>query len=185
MHSVDTMAVSLFGASSDNHSEKINYIYNAFITQLIVFLLTVSTIIIYLLHNQYKLQLLRYNDTKLILLTEDNTDSELECVLGNKSSAILGKVKTGNKEVRFIAKNDLNVAKSIDQYAVVNRVKNCWYIECISSESPRMRMALKRGGKQCVYKLEVGYIYKLQPHDIIYLGKERLRFVDGSAMSAN
>jgi len=185
INSVDVIEVSLVGTSSDNTSEKVNYIYNLFITQAMAFLLTVSTLIVYILYNNYKLQVLRYSDTKLILLTEENTDSELECILGNKSSAILGKFKTGNKEVCFMDKNNLNADKNIDKYAVINCVKNCWYVECISSESPKIGMALKRGGKQCVYKLEVGYIYRLQPHDIIYLGKDRFRFQDSRSLKNN
>jgi|GEM_PF-6379196 len=185
INSVDVIEVSLVGTSSDNISEKVNHIYNLFMAQATAFLLTVSAIIFYVLYNKYKLQVLRYSDTKLILLTEENTDSELECILGNKSSAILGKFKTGNKEVCFIDKNNLNADKNIDKYAVINCVKNCWYVECIPLESSKMGMALKRGGKQCVYKLEVGYIYRLQPHDIIYLGTDRLRFQDNRNLKTN
>ena len=175
----DVVTVSSLDTDSYVVPEKTNYIYNMFVAQIIVFLLTVLAVIAYILYRKYKMLALRHNCVKLILLTEENVE-ELEYALGNKSSAIIGKAKTGNKRICFVDKNNLNLDKSVDKYAVVNCVKNCWYIECLSSELPKLGMALKRGGKQCVYKLKVGYIYRLQPHDIIYIGKDRLLFESGN-----
>ena len=99
---------------------------------------------------------------KLVLLTDMNAPAD-ECNLSGRMSVMIGRNVTSH-----ISFDTDTIAY---EYAVVNRVKNAWYIERVSDGRS---VGLKRAGEQFVYKLKPGLYYKLQINDVIYIEKERL-----------
>ena len=103
--------------------------------------------------------------TKIVRLTEMNATAE-EYFLSGRTSVLIGKAG---------ATADGGEGGDVsNEFAVINRVNDFWYIERVSDERS---VGLKRAGEQreqYVYKLKTGLCYKLQVNDVIYIENERL-----------
>jgi len=134
-----------------------------FLAQLIVFSLGAASVIVYsLIPLFYKVQNLAHDITKLVFLSETNTPTD-EFSLINRTSVVISK-----GEAVYIS---LESHSANDEYAVINRVRNYWYIERVSEARS---IGLKRAGEQYVYKLKPSMSYRLYINDIIYIENERL-----------
>jgi len=145
-------------------SESENFLSNIILAQLIGFAVVSLLIAVYgvwpkltLSHEQSS------RITKMALLSESNTIMN-EYHLDNKTSTLICLSDT----VYF---NFLEGNKNNEEYAVLNKIGNDWYIERISEER---NVGIKRAGEQYVYKLKTGSVYRVQNNDVVYIGNERL-----------
>ena len=139
------------------------FIYNLFLAQLIVFSVVACLILIFVAMPLYdKMRGATNEISKIVLLSEMNVPVDEYTLFGRTYMLI------GRSETSYIS---LGTDRVANEYAVINRVKNYWYIERVSDER---NVGLKRAGEQYVYKLKPGLCYKLQINDTIYVENERL-----------
>jgi flagellar basal body-associated protein FliL len=155
------LAYSLYSSFSLRFSD--DFLSNIFFIQLIVFSFLAWIVIFY----AFRL-LFRKNKgsgqiiTKIVLLSESNSLLE-EFSLIKRTSVLIGK----REHIYIRTEVDLTV----DEYAVLNFVNNCWYVERVLDER---RVGIKRAGEQFVYRLKTGMCYQLHINDIICIDNERL-----------
>jgi len=104
--------------------------------------------------------------TKITLLSNANA-FEKEFVLGKRVSVLIGKSSEAYINLEDLEKNHLIA----NEHAVMNRVRNIWFIERLSDE---YSVGLRRVNNQCVYKLKTGVCYRLYANDVLYIANKRL-----------
>ena len=135
---------------------------------LVIIMLTIfaSSAIIYFLITIIRKPHIPQDISKITLLSEnDNTIIDKHSLdLSDKTSVLICK-----GEIIYFRLSE--GAAGAEEYAVLNRVEQYWYIENITDAR---RVGIKRAGEQYVYKLKNNMRYKLQSNDVIYIKKERL-----------
>ena len=141
-------------------------LYNILLVQLIVFTIAACSIIIYFLIPILRKPHITQDITKIVLLSENENAmiDKYSLDLSNKTSALICKGDT----IYFRLTEG---ALPTEEYAVLNRVEQYWYIESITDAR---RVGIKRAGEQYVYKLKKNMPYRLQSNDVIHIKKERL-----------
>lgn len=143
-----------------------NSLHNIFLAQLIMFTLaSCSTLVFSIIPLFRDTRGSTIDISKIVLLSDTNTPTD-EFLLINRTSAMIVK---GDFVYISLEKDIL-----ADEYAVLNRVDNLWYIERVSDIRS---VGLKRAGEQYVYKLKPDILYKLNINDTVYIENERLLLV--------
>jgi len=144
-----------------------NFLSNAILAQLIGLAVVSLATMIYCIWPQLRLPHEQPSGiTKMALLSDSNTIIN-EYHLDNKTSTLICLGDT----VYF---NFIEGNKSNEEYAVLNKIGNDWYIERIAEER---NVGIKRADEQYVYKLKTGSVYRIQNNDVVYIGNERLMVI--------
>ena len=146
-----------------NDYDNIYLLRNIVAAQLLVFSLITCVALFYSFIMLFrKAHGAKQNVSKIVVLSETNARMD-EFSLGSRASALIVK----GDFVYVTIESDA----SVEDYAVINRVENYWYIERVAEAK---NVGLKRAGENYIYKLKVGMCYRLHVNDIIYIENERL-----------
>ena len=139
------------------------FLYNMFLSQLLACFAASGSVFVYSLMPYFrKTGTSTKAVSKIVLLTDTNAPAD-EFLLLNRTSALIVK----GDYVYISLENDYLV----DEFAVLNRVENEWFIERSSEDR---KVGLKRVGEQYIYKLKPGVMYKLCYNDTIFIENDRL-----------
>lgn len=137
------------------------------ISAAIAAVLVIISIIIFLSSLFKKPQ--RSTITKLILLNSDG-EQDKEWAVYAAVSLLIGK-STRTKSVDIDLGDSRYEAFIAQSHAVINRVKDDWYIEDLNTVNG---VGLKKSGDDINFRIQPGKAYKIDVGDIIYISKVRL-----------
>lgn len=148
----------------------LNYIYRNRIV-LIGSMSILGIILLFIIVRIYKRNKFNdYNTVSKLILKDDDGRILNEWDISNNISCLIGK-KTKSNEV------DINLSKAVyaslvsREHAVINKAKNKWYFEDISSSNGS---GIKRKGESNKFKVEEGKPYEISSGDILYIANTKL-----------